>query len=76
MLTVAVNLLIPDQSNYSTIGLSAADLEHIERMRRFKTTGSAYAMEHGTRPATIGLALSASPLSLLAWYAFASNTNL
>ena len=30
-------------------------------------TGTAYAMEHGTRPATIGLALSSNPLALLAW---------
>lgn len=27
----------------------------------------AYALEHGTRPATIGLVLSSSPLALLAW---------
>ncbi|TQV97961.1 hypothetical protein V2A60_006333 [Cordyceps javanica] len=30
-------------------------------------TGMAFALEQGTRPATIGLALSASPLALLAW---------
>ena len=35
--------------------------------QRFSSSGMAYAMEHGTRPSTIGLALSASPLSLLAW---------
>ena len=51
----------------------AQDLESEEdralaaRGAHFLSTGSAYAFEHGTRPATIGLALSASPLSLLAW---------
>lgn len=29
--------------------------------------GTAYAQEHGTRPGTIGLVLSASPIALLAW---------
>ncbi|KIW44806.1 uncharacterized protein PV06_03252 [Exophiala oligosperma] len=37
------------------------------RAKAFYTTGIGYAKEHGTRPATIGFALSASPLSLLAW---------
>jgi microsomal epoxide hydrolase len=30
-------------------------------------TGSAYAMEHGSRPATIRPSLDSSPLALLAW---------
>ncbi|KAM3465452.1 hypothetical protein NHJ6243_001728 [Beauveria neobassiana] len=30
-------------------------------------TGMAFALEQGTRPATLGLALSASPLALLSW---------
>ena len=34
---------------------------------RFFDTASAYALEHGTRTATIGLALSASPVALLSW---------
>ncbi|TKA74466.1 hypothetical protein B0A55_05240 [Friedmanniomyces simplex] len=33
----------------------------------WRETGMAYAMEHSTRTGTIGLALSASPLALLAW---------
>ena len=33
----------------------------------FFDTGFAYALEHGTRTGTIGLALSSSPLALLAW---------
>ncbi|KAJ5217283.1 hypothetical protein N7468_010291 [Penicillium chermesinum] len=34
---------------------------------KWRQTGLAYALEHGTRPSTVGLAISASPLSLLAW---------
>ena len=30
-------------------------------------TGAAYALEQGTRPSTLGLALNSSPLALLAW---------
>lgn len=37
------------------------------RIARFNVTGSAYARTHGTRPATIGMVLSSSPLAVLAW---------
>lgn len=45
------------------------DLEQqgITRATQFIQTGSAYAMEHATRPSTIGFVLSSSPLALLAW---------
>ncbi|KAK8158055.1 Alpha/Beta hydrolase protein [Phyllosticta citrichinensis] len=39
----------------------------LERGSEFQRTGFAYAMEHGTRPATIGLVLSSSPIALLSW---------
>ena len=39
----------------------------LERGTEFQMTGSAYAMEQGTRPSTIGLVLTANPLALLAW---------
>ena len=39
----------------------------IERAEWFKSFGSAYALEHATRPSTIGLVLTSSPLALLAW---------
>jgi hypothetical protein len=35
---------------------------------KWQQDGLAYALEHGTHPATIGLAILSSPLSLLAWY--------
>jgi len=51
---------------------AATEMDEVEakavpRAGAFMTNGMAYAMEHGTRPATIGLALSASPLAMLSW---------
>lgn len=39
----------------------------LPRGQDFKTYGHAYAIEHGTRTATIGHVLSSSPVALLAW---------
>ncbi|KAJ9094892.1 hypothetical protein QFC19_007748 [Naganishia cerealis] len=39
----------------------------VERYRKFQKIGMGYAMEHGTRPATIGFAVVSNPLSLAAW---------
>ncbi|SJX64399.1 related to epoxide hydrolase [Sporisorium reilianum f. sp. reilianum] len=47
--------------------LSADDRESLHRGIEFTATGSAYAAMHGTRPSTLGLVLSRSPLSTLAW---------
>ncbi|KAF2491201.1 epoxide hydrolase [Lophium mytilinum] len=46
---------------------SPAEQTGLTRLAAFTSTGSAYMQEHKTRPATIGLALSSSPLALLAW---------
>lgn len=51
-----------------TDGLTPQELEQTGRMLKWRSTGMSYALEHGLRPATIGLVLSASPLALLAWY--------
>jgi len=48
-------------------GVTDAEKVGLARMQAFSEVSSAYANEHGTRPATIGLALSASPIALLAW---------
>ena len=48
--------------------LSKQEQYGLKRTADWIELGSAYAREHGTRPATVGLALSASPLALLAWY--------
>ncbi|PGH17728.1 hypothetical protein AJ79_00869 [Helicocarpus griseus UAMH5409] len=47
--------------------LSEKEKVGIQRGQLFQTAGSAYAMEHATRPSTIGLVLGSSPLALLAW---------
>ncbi|KAK6212132.1 epoxide hydrolase [Colletotrichum tabaci] len=64
-----VNMLFPEERDIAggTDGLSPQDLERLQRGRAWGSTGNGYAVEHGTRPATIGLVLSASPLALLAW---------
>lgn len=41
--------------------------EGLVRATEFERINSAYATEHATKPATIGLALSSSPVALLAW---------
>lgn len=57
---------IPIEPDYSQL----SDLEKvsIESARAWKERGNAYAMEHATRPSTIGSVLSSNPLALLAWY--------
>jgi len=47
--------------------LDAFERNGLERLKNFQTTGSAYAIEHGTRPSTIGHVLASSPIALLAW---------
>lgn len=48
-------------------GLSEKEKVGVGRYNNFGTLGNAYARMHGTRPATIGLVLSSSPIALLAW---------
>ncbi|KAK5080421.1 hypothetical protein LTR70_008853 [Exophiala xenobiotica] len=48
-------------------GLSDVEKRGLQRANDFNTLGNAYGRMHGTRPATIGLCLSSSPLALLAW---------
>ncbi|GIJ86533.1 hypothetical protein Asppvi_005422 [Aspergillus pseudoviridinutans] len=64
-----VNMLTlePGSAPPSTDCLAPEDLRILERTLKWQQDGLAYALEHGTRPATVGLAISSSPLSLLAW---------
>jgi len=61
-------VLNPDQAPGSMAGLTPDEREQLERTNKWRETGFAYALEHGTRPSTIGLVISSSPLALLAWY--------
>ncbi|OOF96730.1 hypothetical protein ASPCADRAFT_206905 [Aspergillus carbonarius ITEM 5010] len=47
--------------------LTAAEKRGVARMEKFVTRDIAYAMEHGTRPSTIGHVLASNPIALLAW---------
>ncbi|KAL4943088.1 hypothetical protein BDV06DRAFT_221603 [Aspergillus oleicola] len=62
------NMLVlnPDQKP-PAIEPTPEEREHMERSEAWQRTGFAYALEHATRPATVGLAISSSPLALLAW---------
>lgn len=54
-------------TNVDDTSLTPFEERGLTRMKAFITTGSAYALEHGTRPSTIGHVLSTSPVALLAW---------
>ncbi|KAI5464361.1 putative hydrolases or acyltransferase [Mariannaea sp. PMI_226] len=64
-----VTYLAPNPSELPTDEeeLSARETQHLARARAWRASGMGYALEQSTRPATIGLALSSSPLALLAW---------
>ncbi|KAL4981449.1 Alpha/Beta hydrolase protein [Aspergillus falconensis] len=64
-----VNMLVlnPDQTPPASAPLTPAEEEHLERANTWLQTGVSYALEHGTRPSTIGLVVSSNPLALLAW---------
>jgi microsomal epoxide hydrolase len=47
--------------------LTESEQQAVERTSKWMATSSAYSYEHGTRTATIGFALAASPVALLAW---------
>ena len=51
----------PDLDNFDKAG--------IDRGKGFTQTGGIYAVEHATRPSTVGTALGGcNPLSTLAWF--------
>ena len=49
--------------------LDARDRERIERLHRFRVTGSGYSAIQSTRPQTVGYGLTDSPAGQLAWIA-------
>ncbi|KAI0972444.1 Alpha/Beta hydrolase protein [Xylaria arbuscula] len=64
-----VNMLVADPALKAPSPdlLSPEESQIVQRTESWRQTGLAYALEHGTRPATVGLAISASPLAMLAW---------
>ena len=59
--------------NINDDNMSALEKQGLEKSDGFGRLGSAYALEHATKPSTIGLVLAANPLSLLAWYVVLSS---
>ncbi|TFY57287.1 hypothetical protein EVJ58_g7109 [Rhodofomes roseus] len=57
---------VPKVDGVSNSDIDELELKALQRGDAFRTAGSAYSLEHATRPSTIGLVLSASPLALLA----------
>lgn len=58
---------MPRPEGITDDGISELEKQGLERSDEFKRLGSAYALQHATKPSTIGLVLAANPLSLLAW---------
>lgn len=58
---------LPPPSNADSLPISEQEKKGLQRGKAFRESGNAYAREHGTRTATIGLVLSSSPLALLSW---------
>jgi pimeloyl-ACP methyl ester carboxylesterase len=66
MFTQDISAKIQSKS-YSVEALTEVEKKGITRMEEFVNVGSAYAFMHGTKPSTIGLVLSSSPIAQLAW---------
>lgn len=56
--------------------LSEVEQDGLKRWEAWKVTGVAYALEHATKPSTIGFVLSSNPLALLSWYTAAALNHL
>ena len=54
-------------SEDASSSISLSEQVGLDRANEFMKTGSAYALEHATRPSTIGFALGSNPVSLLTW---------
>ena len=48
-------------------GISKLEQDGLARAEEFHRIGSAYALEHATKPSTIAFAIDSNPVSLLAW---------
>lgn len=70
--TKPVHLVIGLQPDNMPTDMTAEEKKGLERYANFGDMGNAYAREHGTRPATIGLVLSSSPVAQLAWFVVAA----
>ena len=51
----------------ANIPITPEEKKQQEFVNAWAQTGSAYAVEHGTRPSTISLVLNTNPLAMLTW---------
>ncbi len=58
---------MPRPEGISLESLNESERAGVERGMKFVDYENAYAKEHASRPATIGLILSSNPLALLGW---------
>lgn len=71
MLIDVVNFCImPEPKDIDPKSITPAEKEGLARAEWFHRIGSAYALEHATKPSTIGLVLATNPLALLIWLVF------
>jgi microsomal epoxide hydrolase len=68
MLTWPVNLLSSLPSLNKDTVMDEFEKKALDRAQKWVGTGMGYAIEHGTRPSTIGSVLCSNPLAMLAWY--------
>lgn len=66
LINCSVNMLRQSETP-AGVELQEYEKKALEKSAEWRTRGTGYALEHGTRPSTIGLVLSSSPLALLAW---------
>jgi epoxide hydrolase len=66
---VHLNMLSPYVSGDPPADLSDSDRARVERLRRFRLTGSGYGAIQSTRPQTVGYGLTDSPAGQLGWIA-------
>ena len=65
---VHLNMLLPiPPDNPNELPADEQERKALQKAAEMLDTGFGFAFEQGTRPATIGLALSSSPLALLSW---------
>lgn len=62
-----INFCIMPKPASASTNISELEEEGLRRAEEFHRTGSAYALEHATKPSTIAFAIGSNPVSLLAW---------
>lgn len=70
ILAIHVNFMImkdPKLSTEEQSSIPAIEAEGLLRAKEFERVNSAYATEHATKPAIIGLVLSSNSVAILAW---------